>query len=173
MYKKCTSIQILKKGIHLYLYRSGRRSDCRSSDRSVARVCPDRPGRVVHRSPSEETQIQSAQSVRGQRDEVRLQLLHVFIMSFLLPTVWYQLSLCPLGGALVRPRKPQIALPWQPKAATSMLREMSHRPKKRPVENNWSDVTLLNNRMFSLLTHVILTCNQYDMFEPAFCYFFY
>ncbi|KAA8587192.1 hypothetical protein FQN60_001028, partial [Etheostoma spectabile] len=55
-----------------------------------------------------------------------------------------------LGGAPLRPRKNRIVFPWQPQPAASMPRKMSHKPeKKRPVENNWSNVTLLNNRMSS------------------------
>ncbi|XP_044078646.1 V-set and immunoglobulin domain-containing protein 1-like isoform X2 [Siniperca chuatsi] len=67
------------------------------------------------------------------------------------------------GGALLRPKKPQIAFPWQPQPATSMLREMSHKPKKRPVEINRSNVTILNNRIHDVqsLTYVI-KYNQYD-----------
>uniref|UniRef100_A0A3B4XXB1 V-set and immunoglobulin domain-containing protein 1 n=1 Tax=Seriola lalandi dorsalis TaxID=1841481 RepID=A0A3B4XXB1_SERLL len=55
----------------VWLCRGGRRSDCWSSDRRSARLCPHHPGGVVHRSHHEEAQIQGGESIRGQRDEVR------------------------------------------------------------------------------------------------------
>ena len=58
-----------------------------------------------------------------------------------------QLSLCPLGGALARPRKPPRAFPRQPQPETSMLGEMSQWPRIRPAEDNWGDVTTLNSRV--------------------------
>lgn len=53
---------------------------------------------------------------------------HQFIPS---SSVTHQLSLCPLGGALLRPRKPQRVFPWQPQLAASMLRQKSNKPKKK------------------------------------------
>lgn len=156
--RKCAKMYVKKTAEKARRYknaclcRCGRRSDCRRSDRRVARLRPDHPGRVVHRSHHEEAQIQNCQSSRGQRDEVRPRALNVDAFHHVTSNsgVSQQLPLCPLGGSLPRPRKPRTAFPRQPQAAASMLREMKHEPKKRPVANNWSDVTVLNNRMFSL-----------------------
>lgn len=59
----------------LVLCRCVRRGDCWRCDRRVAQLRPDPPGRVVHRSLREETQVPSGESDRGQRDEVRLSRL--------------------------------------------------------------------------------------------------
>lgn len=59
----------------LVLCRCVRWGDCWRCDRRVARLRPDPPGRVVHRSLREETQVPGGESGRGQRDEVRLSRL--------------------------------------------------------------------------------------------------
>lgn len=67
------------------------------------------------------------------------------------------LSLCPLGGVLIR--KPQTVFPRQPMPATSMLREMRHTPK-----NNWSNVIYCEQHVQDVQswTYVILRCNDRD-----------
>lgn len=77
--------QKILKRLHSLLFNRGEWwSGCWCSDWRVARVCPDPPGRVVHRSHCEETQVQSSQSVRGPRDEVRC-LRFFILLLFVIP----------------------------------------------------------------------------------------